>query len=130
MSSQSKRSAVWAAWILIPIFTVLGQSCMKALANDMGEMQFSVIWLKTALISPWTMGVLACEIPSFLLWIHLLSHMDVSRAVPLTSISYLLILADSALIVHESITPTQLIGSALILAGVWLIGTAKKKHAS
>ena len=50
-----------------------------------------------------------------------------SRAFPLSAVSYILILTVSWLVFEESISLLQLIGSGLILAGVWLISTAGRE---
>ena len=54
-------------------------------------------------------------------WLKVLEKADVSYAQPITSLSYVSVCAFSAMFLHEKIAFTQLIGVALILAGVWFI---------
>ena len=55
---------------------------------------------------------------------QVLSELDLSKAFPLSALSYVLVLLSSWLYFREQMTTLQLLGSALILGGVWLIGTA------
>ena len=68
--------------------------------------------------------MLGVEIALFFVWMRVLTELDLSKAYPLSAISYILILATGWLVFGESISQLQLIGSGLILAGVWVISTA------
>ena len=54
-------------------------------------------------------------------WLRVLAHADLSFAQPITALSYVTVLAISGGWLHERISPTKLIGVALILAGVFFI---------
>jgi drug/metabolite transporter (DMT)-like permease len=54
-------------------------------------------------------------------WKKVLAKADLSFAQPITSLSYISVLALSALFLHERITLTQIGGVVLILAGVFFI---------
>lgn len=61
-------------------------------------------------------------IVSFLLWIVIIGRYNLSYIQPLTTgLSYILILAASLFILHETITPFQWGGLAFILVGVILM---------
>ena len=64
-------------------------------------------------------GWLICQ------WMH--DGKLTSKAFPLSAVSYILILCTGWFIFNEAILPLQLLGGTLILAGVWLIGTADYK---
>ena len=81
-------------------------------------------WFSGSLASPWLLAAIAVEIVCFLIWMQVLSELDLSKAFPLSALSYVLVLLSSWLYFREQIIVLQLIGSALILGGVWLIGTA------
>ena len=118
------RKSSYFLWFAIPILTTLSQACMKLLAIQMKNIPFSWQWLGQAIGTPWTLGILGCETVSFVLWLTILSETSVSKATPITAISYILILGMSWTLFKEPIMPLQIIGSIFILAGVWLIGTA------
>jgi drug/metabolite transporter (DMT)-like permease len=88
---------------------------------------FGVEWIKQAAVTPWMWAALISEAAAFVVWMRILSDHALSKAFPLSAISYLLILCIGWFFFHEAVLPLQLVGSALILAGVWLIGTANTR---
>ncbi len=99
---------------------------MKFLALDLGDQSFGMAWFEHALKKPYMIGILGFEILSFVLWMRILSVMDVGRAVPLTAIAYIFVLALGWFGFHEPMHAIQIIGSALILIGVFLLGTSDR----
>jgi drug/metabolite transporter (DMT)-like permease len=97
---------------------------MKLLSIHMDGASVSLAWLARALDTPWVLGIAFCEIASFVLWMRILATVNISRAVPLTAIAYVLILLMGWYGFHEPMLPLQIIGSCLILVGVSLIGTS------
>jgi multidrug transporter EmrE-like cation transporter len=56
-----------------------------------------------------------------LLWLVILSRVDLSYAVPLmTGIYFLLLLLTSTLVLRESVTPVHWLGTLLIVTGIYL----------
>ena len=109
----------------MPVLTTASQACMKSLAAWMGDMPIGVEWFDRAAHTPYFWGIFVLEITNFVLWMRILSTVDLSRALPLSAIAYILILALGWFGFDEPILTLQIVGSALILAGVYLIGTAK-----
>jgi drug/metabolite transporter (DMT)-like permease len=64
---------------------------------------------------------LLCYAVSALLWIVVLSHLEVSKAYPILGLSYIFVLLLSFLFLGESLTLTKTLGSFLIVFGVVLI---------
>ena len=64
---------------------------------------------------------LSCYAVSALLWIIVLSHLEVSKAYPILGLSYIFVLLLSFFFLGESLTLTKILGSLLILFGVVLI---------
>ncbi len=58
-------------------------------------------------------------------WIFALRRIDLSRAYPVLSLAFPLVLAVSVILFHEQLTVSKCVGSALIVAGVILVGRAK-----
>ncbi len=110
------------SWLAIPVLNTLFQIFIK-LAADSSRGHASD-WISGSFASPWFLAAVAIEIVGFLIWMQVLSELDLSKAFPLSALSYVLVLLSSWLYFREQITALQLIGSALILCGVWLIGTA------
>jgi multidrug transporter EmrE-like cation transporter len=111
-------------WFAIPVLNTLFQIFIKLAAEQMTGLGFDTAWLIHAATSPWMLAAIAAEAICFVFWLQALAQLDLSKAFPLTGISYVMILATSWLVFREDITTLQVIGSTLILIGVWLIGTA------
>jgi multidrug transporter EmrE-like cation transporter len=111
-------------WGLIPLFITTSQFCLKMTALDMENMAFSLSWLENAASSMWIWAALLSEAVAFVIWMEILAIHDLSKAFPLSAISYILILCMGWFVFNEQILLLQLFGSGLILAGVWFIGTA------
>ena len=111
-------------WIALPILTTLNQILIKKISRLMGDMPFGVEWVAKAITSPLILGVLFCEILSFVIWMQILAKYDISKAFPISGITYILILCTGWFLFYEPIMILQLIGFALIIIGVCLIGSA------
>jgi drug/metabolite transporter (DMT)-like permease len=59
-------------------------------------------------------------------WLKVLDHADLSYAKPFTSLSYVTVCALSVLVLHERIAPLQIIGIAVVVAGVWCVSITKR----
>ncbi len=72
--------------------------------------------------------MLLSEVLSFVLWMNVLSVVPLSKAFPITAVAYISIPLMSWTLFKEPVMPLQIIGSALILGGVWLIGSAAPRE--
>jgi drug/metabolite transporter (DMT)-like permease len=115
-------------WLGIPVLNTLFQIFVKLAADEVRLSGSGNEWLVRSLMSPWMLGAITIEIACFIVWMQVLAELDLSKAFPLSAISYVLVLTSSWLFFHEEITTLRLLGSALILGGVWLIGTASSEH--
>lgn len=120
-----KKLPIKMWWLTIPVLTTLNQTCIKLLAIHMGNDVAGFAWLYKFAQSPLALAILLLEILTFLIWMKILADVPVSKAVPLTAVSYFSILLLSWFVFDEKILSLQVIGSILILTGVWLIATAE-----
>jgi drug/metabolite transporter (DMT)-like permease len=74
-----------------------------------------------ALLSPELLAAGACMLAGTVLWLFVLSRMDVSRAFPFLSLSSALVVAASRLILGERVPVHRWAGVALIALGVALV---------
>ncbi|MBI3440259.1 MAG: EamA family transporter [Proteobacteria bacterium] len=111
-------------WAAVPLLTTFSQFCMKILAGHLVHVPVGMAWLKQALMTPWLVVTLVCEILSFALWMRILAVTNVSRALPLSAISYALIILTGWTFFHEPVLAPEIIGSVLIIGGVWVLKTA------
>ena len=77
--------------------------------------------------SPWTVVILLSDLLSFVLWLNVLTSVPLSKAFPITAVAYIAIELMSWTLFKEPVMPLQIIGSALILAGVWFISIASEE---
>ena len=87
--------------------------------------------------SAWDAAVAVARNPVFILvvafmaaqlvnWLKVLDHADLSYAKPFTSLSYVTVCALSVLVLHERIAPLQIVGIAVVVAGVWCVSITKR----
>ena len=115
--------------VLIILVSVLlncaAQLCMKKGMMDVGEISGGIQGMLIAFPSMisnlflWISAV--CYIVSILLWLIVLSKVDVSYAYPFLSIGYILSAVVGYLAFHESVAPIRVAGIVVICIGVILI---------
>ena len=118
--------AFYSLWIGLPVLSALFQASTKMLAAEMRHTPFSWSWLVQATHSPWVVVVLVSEVLSFVLWLNVLTNVPLSKAFPITAVAYIAIELMSWTLFKEPVLPLQIIGSALILAGVWFVSIASE----
>ncbi len=117
----------YSLWIGLPLLSAVFQASAKMLAAETRHTPFSWSWLVQATHSPWAVVVLLSELLSFVLWLNVLTHVPLSKAFPITAVAYIAIELMSWTLFKEPVMPLQIIGSALILAGVWFISLASEE---
>jgi multidrug transporter EmrE-like cation transporter len=63
----------------------------------------------------------------FLDWLYVLGNADLSFAQPFTALSYVAVSGCAVAYFHEHLTPLRVVGIALILAGVALVGSSESR---
>jgi drug/metabolite transporter (DMT)-like permease len=112
-----------AATILLGVY---GQLVLKWQTNRAGEFPAStadrLTYLRHFLLNPWVISSLCGAAVAAVTWIVALSRLELSRAYPFVSASFVLVLLLSAVVFHEHLTPLKLAGAVLIISGL-IIGT-------
>jgi drug/metabolite transporter (DMT)-like permease len=75
----------------------------------------------SAVTSPWVIGGILLELVNYLLWLAVLSWSDVSWALPLNALEYILVGLAAAVFLGEHVGPVRWLGIAFIAAGVALL---------
>lgn len=111
------------------VLTVYGQLIIKwritgygALPEDLGERG---AFLARLLLDPLILSGLAAAFFAALAWMAALTELELSRAYPLMSLSFVLVLALSVWLLGEPFTLGKAAGIALIVAGTIVIGYAR-----
>ncbi|AYM60675.1 EamA family transporter [Agrobacterium fabrum] len=114
-------------WLSIPLLNTLQQIFLKESAVHVSG-EFGVQWLVNLATSSWFILAIIAEIVCFVLWLRVLAQTDLSKAFPLSAVSYVFVLASAWLLYSEPVSALQLGGSALIIAGAWCVSTAPEER--
>ena len=77
--------------------------------------------------SPYLWAGLAIYVLSFFLWIVVLSRIELSIALPVSSVCYLLTPLFAVVFLHEMVSPARWLGIVLIIAGIYFVSESKRK---
>ena len=119
--------------ILNEAFDAGAQYCFKRAADAQSapsHFDFLSLWTfvcGAASQSYLWLGVIAIA-AVFISWSVILSKVDVSVAVPLTSVSYIFVALVSVVFLHVYISVTRWLGIALILVGVFLVARSSEQQ--
>ena len=109
------------ALILVSVsLGAVGQLLMKKGMMVFGETSVARIWsqLWSILTIPYILIGFTCFAVSAVLWLVVVSKLEVSYAYPMVSLSYILILIVSYFWFGENVTTVRILGVVLICAGV------------
>lgn len=126
--SGARRNTLPLWWLAIPVLTVLIQFANKMIAVRTAGIPFGPLWFEQVLRSPWTALMILEQAISLFLWLRILSTVQVSKALPLTAVSYILIIAMSYVLLGETIKVAEIGGTVLILAGVAMIASGERRE--
>ncbi len=110
--------------VFINVFLgVVGQFLIKKGMNAIGDTvtKNGLTFFLQAFTSPFVLGGLVFYGVSLLIWLVVLSKVNLSLAYPLISISYVLVLLVSWIFLNEVVPPLRWLGVGLIIAGVFFI---------
>ena len=114
-----------SAYVFVAItvaVAVYGQLVVKWQTDELGAFPdgSSERWryLGDFFLNPWIISVLVLFGVAAICWMAALSKLDLSRAYPFVSASFVAVLFLSAVFFGESITAPKVIGGALIVAGL------------
>lgn len=125
-SGIARNAALWALFISLE---TTAQITLKLAVVD------PHVWLALPqhfppfLGSAWFLTSIACDAANLLIWLTILSRLDLSVAVPLSSGTYLAVVAAAWAYLNEPVSPQQLLGIVLICGGLVLIGTPEQDAA-
>lgn len=121
-SPLRRRIALLCLCVALPLLSLGYQVAAKQTALDLAGLGFGWSWLARLVGLHWAWLLLAFEIASFAAWMTALSEMKLSAAFPMSAIGYVLIIVTSWTVYREPASAAQVVGGALILAGIWKIG--------
>lgn len=107
------------------LLNALAQLTLKQGMRSIGHFSFSMDSLlrmsMTIGFNPFILAGLACYVVSVVVWLLVLSRVEVSYAYPLLSVGYVVTALAGWLLFAESMNLVRWSGIAVICCGVWLI---------
>ncbi len=107
------------------ILAVIGQLLLKMGMLRIGKVSFNISTLvhqyAKILLNPLVIAGLFSFFISMLIWLYVLSRMELSFAYPFVALNYVLILLGSYFLLKEAITPMKVMGVIVIVVGVYLV---------
>jgi multidrug transporter EmrE-like cation transporter len=107
---------------LFLLFDTAVQIAFKLAGKQLGDGALDLAWLTAASQSPAVWCAVALYFTVFVLWMLILQQIDLSRAFPLTGLTYVTVPAAGLLLFNENLDWAQGVGIAFILGGVVLVG--------
>ena len=102
-----------------------GQVLLKKGMLLIGPLTLSITEIGDILLrlvtNPFILLGLGTYVVSTVIWLVALSRVDLSYAYPFVSLSYVLMLLASWLLLHENLSPIRLLGTFVIVMGVFLV---------
>lgn len=116
------RTTVLASWVILLALGALCQIALKYAGLDTGPFDFSPRAFVVAASSGWLWTAVACYVGEFLAWMVILRHSSLSSAFPTGAIVLIVLMIASRWLFDEPVGWLKLVGSAMIVAGVLLLG--------
>ena len=120
---MSARTRTWIAWSLLLGFETLCQISLKyaGLANP--NFDFMPAAFAQAIVTPALWVGIGCYVGAFLVWMTILRKSTLSAAFATSAIVFVAVMFASWWVFGEHIGSMQLLGAAVIVAGILLLGT-------
>lgn len=102
-----------------------GQVILKFAAGRLGEVDLNwpqvIATLWRVFTDPWVAAGIVFFVLSMILWIKVITQMELSRAYPSVGLSYLIVFLLSVAIFNESVTWQKVVGLILVSTGVYFL---------
>ena len=120
----------WAAWLLLLTCETICQISLKMAGRATGPFDFSPDAFARALATPWLWVAIACYVGAFLAWLTILRRSTLSAAFATSAIVFVAVMCSSWLVFGERVGVLQLVGSSIILIGIFMLGADSTSDAA
>lgn len=111
--------------IITILFTVYGQLILKWRLNTVEDLPLvfwpKVLFLIRLIFDPYIFSSFFSAFLASLAWMAALKYLDLSRAYPFMSVSYIVVLFLSAWLLRENLSLGKVLGSLMIVAGIIVV---------
>lgn len=110
------------ATILLTVYSQLVMRWQVSVAGDVPvELSGKVRFVAALLLNPWVVSGLVATFLSGVSWMLAMTRFEIGYAYPFVSLNYVLVIAASFLIFHESLSVEKIVGTAFIVIGVIVV---------
>jgi len=121
-AAPGRSARTLLAWGALLGFETLCQISLKLAGRQTGAFDFSRAAFAHALTTPWLWVAIGCYIGAFLAWMTILRKSTLSAAFATSALVFVAVMFASWFVFGEHIGWLQLLGAAIILGGILLIG--------
>lgn len=111
------------SWGTLLVFETLCQISLKMAGRATGAFDFSAGAFRLALATPWLWLAIGCYVGAFLAWMTILRRSTLSAAFTTSALVFVAVMCSSWWVFGEHIGWMQLLGSAVIVAGILMLGS-------
>lgn len=123
------RWPVLFAWLILLALETLCQISLKRAGGVVGAFRLDRASLIAAIATPWLWVAVGCYLGVFLAWMTILGKSTLSSAYPTSAIVFVGVMIASWLVFGEPVGWDKAFGSAIIVAGILLLGGERTEHA-
>ncbi|HEX7369866.1 MAG TPA: hypothetical protein VF284_06225 [Rhodanobacteraceae bacterium] len=121
-ATRARLSPLLLAWIALLAIETLGQVSLKFAGLHVGAFELDRASVTRAISTPWLWLGLACYLGQFAVWMTILEKSTLSSAFPTSAIVFVSIMVASWAVFGDSMGWEKLLGSAIIVAGILMLG--------
>ena len=110
------------------VFDTLTQVFLKITANQTGEIEMTLGYLREVVLNPWIYGAVCGYLGSFFTWMTLLKHAPVGPAFAASHLEVVTVLIISVLFFGEHLAPLQIVGCICIVVGIVFLSMSESGH--
>jgi multidrug transporter EmrE-like cation transporter len=85
------------------------------------NLEVSAEYVLLVALEPWLIAGMACYAISIIMWLFVLSKVEVSAAYPFLSVGYVIAAVVGFFFLGENVTPTRMLGIVLLCSGLIFI---------
>ncbi|HXS72676.1 MAG TPA: EamA family transporter [Rhodanobacteraceae bacterium] len=125
------RRRLWPvllAWLALLSLETLCQISLKFTGDAIGAFDLSRASVLAALSTPWLWVAIGCYLGAFLAWMTILDKSALSAAFPTSALVFVSVMIASAAVFGEPVHWEKALGSAIIVAGILLLGGERAEH--
>lgn len=117
-------------FIVLIAFDTFSQICFKLASTHAEPFMVEVEWVLRVLGTPWVYGAIVGYMGAFVTWMTLLRHAPVGPAFAASHLEVVGVMVISVPMFGESLSAWQMMGAALIVAGVICLamGETSEQH--